>query len=523
MTNRKHFTRFIGLGLLCLIFMPALAVSAQSNPEIIRWLAPQYIAQGWFPSISVDETDSVYIGWHGGTDDNELLDLLWLDVLRPGETFGDPVDVVFAAEGGYTVRSALDVSTDGVVYAMYRTHTSHALSNAPAERADSAQEWKQVAHFQNAAYYLDMVVDRNNVIHAISSEQGVNLQIIDTGKLAENALRERFPCAFCSDLIYRRSADGGRTWTSPINLSESIDGSERPDIFEGHSGRLYVTWDEGADWYISQGKYQDVRFIYSDDGGQSWSDVIILSGNELRHLHPTQFSLTEMNNGNLMAVWRYGLDTDRRIYFQISEDLGQTWTEPEPIPYIVADNVQDSELDKYELITDLTGAVHLFAVGFDEASLQGPALYHITYIQGSWLIPSRIYYDPDVKRPEWPSAAVGPRNDLHVAWFVRVGDGVNAADVGTLQVYYSSRTPTLPDRPVLVAYAPTATPVPLPTRIPTFEPTATILPTLAPLDTNTNVKINRDQYASQTLVGALLAVGLLCGGLLVVTGFRRRR
>ena len=497
-----------------------LPLSAQSGSA--RWTNPQLVAEGWFPSLTVDNTDTVHIVWHGGGGDytDRMLDLFWYVSRHAGESFLPPVDVIFAAEGGFTVRSAIDVTDDGILYAMYRTNTSHAIASAPVEQAQSARAWQPVIDIDNAGYYLDMIIDRNNVIHAVSSEQGINLQSIDMANLSLNAIQERFPCAFCSDLIYRRSADRGRTWGSPVNISNTFEGSDRPQVFQGVSGRIYITWSEGSDWYISKGEYEDVRFVYSDDSGLTWSDPVILSGNGL--LHPTQFTLTEMDNGTLLGVWRYDSDTDRHIYFQTSEDVGETWTTPQPIPYIIADTVSESTLDRYELISDLSGVVHLFAVGFDEVTRQGPALYQMEYRQGRWIQPNRIYYDPNVRRPEWPTADVGPQNDLHLAWFVRVGDGKDAADVGTLHIYYADRAATLPDRPVLAAFAPTLTPVLPPTQIPTFEPTATAIATLAPINPNASVVANRDMYATQTLLGAIAVVGILCLSILLIFGFRLR-
>lgn len=517
MGYRKPAYLLIIIWMLPAILWPAFTLDAQSVTA--RWSAPQPIGDGWFPSLVVDKTDAVHISWHGGRE-GSATDLFWYTSQRAGEKFQPPTDVIVAAEGGYTVRSGIDVSEDGILYVMYRRGTSHAIANAPADAAQSAQAWHEVINFENVAYYLDMLIDRDNVIHAVSSEQGANLSVIDLGNLSLDTIQERFPCAFCSDLIYRRSEDGGRTWSLPVNVSNTLDGSERVKIFQGGSDRLYITWSEGSDWYVSKGSYEDVRFVYSDDGGHTWSEAIVLRGEGL--LHPTQFTMIEMNSGALLGVWRYDSDTDRNIYFQMSEDVGETWTKPQPIPHILADTVSASILDRYELVSDLAGVVHLFAVGYDPVTLQGPALYHLEFRQGEWLQPTRIYYDPEIDRPEWPVAMVGPRNDLHLAWFVRVGDRKDAADVGTRIIYYASRTPTLPDRPVLVAYAPTLTPVPPPTQIPRFEPTATVIPTLAPIDPNASVGANRDQYATQTLLGAVLAVGVLCVGVLLVSGFRPR-
>lgn len=517
---------FTKLSLLCAFCLLAVTLNGASQAQDFtsaRWSTAVELGVGWFPSIAIDRTGRIHVAWYGGYRDRRLgnSDLFMYTVRRPQENWLDPIDVIFTGEGGLTIRNAIDISPDGVLYALYRDGTEHHFAAAPVDYANISSNWQELADFNNNAYYLDMIVDQNGVIHAVSSEQGVNLETIDTGDLTVAAIRERFPCAFCSDLIYRRSTDGGRTWSFPRNISQTIEGSERVDMFEGASGRLYITWDEGSDWYISQGEYQDVRMVYSEDGGLSWSEPVILTGNRQRS-HPTQFTLTEMRDGTLFGVWRYGTDADRRIYFQTSTDVGQTWSDPEPVPYILTDFVSASILDKYDLVTDLAGAVHLVAVGYDEVTDQGPALYHLEYRQDRWLPPNRIYYNPQIKRPEWPTLEVGPRNDLHVTWFIRVGDGRNAADVGSLYIYYAERSATLPDNPVLTAYLPTMTPVLRPTSTPAFAATPTAFPTLMPLDPNVNVNRNRDQYAMETLLGATLAAAVLCVGLLFVMGFRPR-
>ncbi len=512
------FRKYFGwLGILIFLNMVGFSVHAQS--ETGRWSLPRAIGPGWFPSIAVDQTNTVHMVWHSGNE--TLADFLMYTKLAPGGEFEKPLDVVFPAIGGLTVRSALDIDSKGILYTMIRAGTAHQIFSAPASAAGTAANWHRVVDFQNSSYYLSMLVDRNDVIHAVSSEHAVNFAVVDTGNLAIEALRERFPCLFCADVIYRRSEDNGLLWSQPLNLSGTLEGADQVEIQEAQSGRLYISWDEGHDMYVNAGVVQDARFVFSDDDGHTWSDPEILLGNGLYPLR--QLALTELRDGRIMVVWRYHNDRDRNIYFQLSDDDGETWTDPEPLPYIYADTAPVSVLDRYELITDLTGAVHFFGVGYDEETQQGPALYHLEYRQDSWLLPNRIYYDPKVRRPEWPAAAVGPQNDLHLGWFVRKGDGKDAGDVGTITVYYASRSATLPDRPVLVAYAPTLTPVPPPTEIPSFAPTPTIIPTLAAINTDVNINRNQDLYAIETVLGALFAVSIMCVGFLVISGFRFRR
>src|SRR5262249_23037637 len=140
-------------------------------------------------------------------------------------------------------------------------------------------------------------------------------------------------------------------------------------------------------------------------------------------------------DGSLLAVWRYNTDADRNIYYQLSNDVGKTWTAPKAIPGIVAQLTNDAILDDYNMITDKIGAVHLFAVGQpDLASTGNAALYDVVYRQGVWVTPQRVFYSNEM-RPEWPKAVVGPQNDIHLTWFIRgTGKNANGKQLGSTDI-----------------------------------------------------------------------------------------
>ena len=48
-----------------------LPLNAQSGSA--RWTNPQLLAEGWFPSLTVDNTDTVHIAWHGDGDITDRL------------------------------------------------------------------------------------------------------------------------------------------------------------------------------------------------------------------------------------------------------------------------------------------------------------------------------------------------------------------------------------------------------------------------------------------------------------------
>lgn len=506
---------------LCLMaaVCPFVGVNAQSE-EAGRWSTPQRISSGWWQTIAVDKQGNAHLTWYdsASSSDQVVRDALWYARRSLSGEWTLPNNVISTTVGGYTVRNAVAATSDGMVHVAYRAGISHFVASVFGLQAENATNWSVGHPVDDSGYYIDMLSDENNVLHLVASGY---VDVIKPKVL--NA--EASPCALCYDLFYRRSEDGGLSWSKPYPFSvDPNTGTDRMNIFEGTSGRLYVTWDEGLDWYVGRGTAQDVRIAYSDDGGLTWSDPVILDGGALLERRPIQLSAAELRDGSVMAVWRYSSDLDRNIYYQLTTDM-QTWTEPVPIEGLVARYLNDTPLDVFDMLTDRQGRVHLFAVGQPDLGSQANAsLYHLIYQQGIWLAPQRIFYDPAM-RPEWPRAVLGPSNDIHLSWFIR---GIrenqqirNEDFTRILQVYYSHFEGNLPVQ-VMPTFVPTVTPLPSPTPFQLFEPTPTPIPTARPIEnSDTSPMQTRDNYAMQVLVGGTLFTMLFCAGLLAFLRLRQ--
>jgi hypothetical protein len=513
--------RLVQLSIIIVILLAFWYAPTLGQDTRTLWTPPQVVGDGWWQSITVDRQDTAHIGWYGtradgDTDPANDMDALMYVSRSRDNVWSVPNDVIVTGQGGWTVRNSLVATNDGMLHGFYRGGPDHWFSNVFIPEAASARSWSPPLSV-SSGYYLDMIADDHDVLHLVYDGREA-----DIAGLPFNL--ESDPCALCYDLYYRRSTDGGNSWTPPFNLSRDKDaGSDRPDIWIGQtSGRIYVDWDVGLDWYNGRGHPLAVGLRYSDNGGTTWSAPIILEGNNPA-FRPIQIATTELRNGELLAVWRYASEADPRIYFQLSSDLGQTWSEPEPIPDIYARGVTDSTLDDYELLTDSFGVVHLFMVGQpDLGAGANPSLYHIEYRQGRWGAKQRIFYSPD-ERPEWPKAAIGPQGDIHLTWFVRgIAENATSFESSTigLKVYYSYRGPILAEQPTL-AFEPTRTPQPTPTLERQLVATVTPLPTVEPV-TNPVTSRTRDLYASQVVVGGMLAVVVFCGGIIAIKRFWRR-
>lgn len=512
----RKFILGLVFGLLLVQVTPGLG---QDTPQAI-WTTPKFLGDGWWQSAALDQENNFHVTWYGSYDagDNLAHDTMYYAQLSNEGTWSTPLDAVYTGDGGFTIRNAVAVTSDGELHVAYRGGVNHYLANAPVVAATNAANWESGIRLGTDGYYLDMIADRDDTLQLVVSERS---NIPNTDQAAE-VFAEGAKCFLCFDLFAMRSLDGGETWSDQIPLSlEVYSGSDRPEIQQGSSGRLYITWDEGLDWYVSAGAPQDVRMVYSDDQGKTWSKPIIFRGEGEADRLPIMIAMTEMRDGSLMVVWRYATDLDRNIYYQISDDVGETWSEPAPVPGILTRSVTASTLDHYQLVTDRLGTVHLFAVGqTDSPGERKDALYDITYVPSSeyWVQPQRIYYSAD-ERPEWPEAIVGSANDIHLVWYNR--GVIPGSDCNTciLKVYYSHLAGNMAVEPTR-QFRPTITPLPTATVFVNIEPSSTPVPTVQGVVENLTVSTT-DNYVSQSLLGGMLVSALFCAGVVIFIRLRR--
>src|SRR5262249_38175411 len=116
--------------------------------------------------------------------------------------------------------------------------------HAPLDRAETVGSWSEARRINNqrTVYYDALAADSTGALHAFWNES-----------ILEDPKKPNKDCPGCSDLFYRRTADGGKTWSAPINLSQSPEGSAKPQVKIGKDGELHVVWDEGRDTIVGKG------------------------------------------------------------------------------------------------------------------------------------------------------------------------------------------------------------------------------------------------------------------------------
>ncbi len=350
---------------------------------------------------------------------------------------------------------------------------------------------------------------------SLATEQGEGRVLA----LAQDRIVNAF-CPHCSDIFYRRSTDNGVTWSAPVNLSRSPAGSTKPQIKLDHEEGVYVTWDEGWDFYTGRGSPQSVAYAHSLDNGQTWSPPTIFHAPASVGA-PQQITLGIDGAGRLVAVWRVeaGLRPEsRQVYYQVSDDRGQTWSAPQRLEGVSARDWLTG-LDSYTTATDSAGHIHLALVSqTTEVTTTQYSLVHLEWDGLRWSAPEAVFTSEDL--PEWPRLAIGGGNQVFLTWFVRPKEAIWTGGRYTVWAAHMEA-----DAPHVVA--PTPAPSLLPSPTPTSAPLPPIpTPTPGPLlggggQGNVTGRPNLDYGAVTLMAIAALPAALWLAA--VVLGVRRVR
>jgi len=156
------------------------------------------------------------------------------------------------------------------------------------------------------------------------------------------------------EIFFAHSTDGGETFSSYINLSETEAGAGKGrwtadrwhngslDIAVGLEGTIHTAWTEyeGRLWYRR-----------STDGGEQFSEAVLLAGEEGED--PARGPSLAVDGETVYLAWTVGEDEAADIRMATSGDDGESFDEP----VIVHEN--DGHADGPALAVDHNGTLHL--------------------------------------------------------------------------------------------------------------------------------------------------------------------
>lgn len=466
--RRSRSAHWLVLTIFCIMVSRIQPAYAQG------WIPPMRISQSdyksWFPDVAADATGAVHIVWssHERVPPNTY-DLVMYARVQDGQLAQAPNDIMATLETGLiqaATRPALFLDAGSLLHMTYRDESNVYYTNVPASEAGVPQAWRPV-YIAGTGYFSRVARDSQGRLH---------MAMTDVVSIPD--------CAYCLQMFYSWSDDDGRTWKPPKNISVFPTGAAKPQMVIDSHDNVHLVWEAGSGGSLGQlSGPTEVVYAVSRDRGLTWSDPQDIGGGRSSDASASAKNpaIAIDKQGRLIVAW-LGTPEDA-LFYQISADLGQSWSAPVRIPGIWGSwTVRDSRLDSYSMAVDSDGNVHLVMAGRLQESLRTLGIYHFVWDGMSWSNPEAVVA-PNEQAPQWPRIAVGLGNQLHVVWFM-LNPAISDPDADRgYDVYYSrgvsksaaispARYPTLAVQITPTPALPTTTPAtPLP-QLPMSTPSA---------------------------------------------------
>jgi len=464
--SRSGMTRFgwlaiVGMLLACHLAVPAGTTAAGGWSEPVK-LSGDTIWP-WFPDIAAGSDGRVHVVWNGGGNrgDRNEVGALYYTTTSDRTSWSRPNDIALIWQG-HALRSSIAADAAGRVHLVYKglgelgpeALTRRVLGEedlwhmtAAGAEADQISSWSTTmkVNLGTVGYFSDLAIDSRGVLHTVFTE-------VEAGRW---------------DIYYRRSTDGGATWSRRI----ALDGVHfvwwyRAQLKIDAWDRLHVVW-EMTDM-TNLGRTLGAAYAVSTDGGDSWRvsrwqrltpDLTDGGRGHPPLPGPQQPSIGVDGWGRVLLVFR-DPESDR-IVFQLSHN-GIDWSEPSPLPGISRGIRRP--YDVYDMVTDSAGRVHLAVVGYPTGS-DWLGLLHSVWDGQGWSMPAVVTAAPPVPEyaayasaaqddsqalpllsppyPEYPRLAVSRGNRLHLVWFGGDRPSVDRVAVG---IWYSTLLTEAPEQ-----------------------------------------------------------------------------
>jgi hypothetical protein len=215
------------------------------------------------------------------------------------------------------------------------------------------------------------------------------------------------------EIYYKKSTDGGATWTAATRLTWNSGNSVCPAIVVGSSGKVHVVWCDDT-----PGNY-DIYYKKSTDGGTTWLPSQRLTWSSGDSYNP---DICVDPNGWVHVVYHDNTSGNNEIYYLKNYEGhggGTNWLASKRLTW----NLGDSSFPV--VAADSFGQIHLVWNDDKSGNLE---IYYKSSIDGgsNWMTTRRLTWTSGASLR--PSIAITPPYLIHVAWH----DGTP----GNYEIYY---------------------------------------------------------------------------------------
>jgi len=237
-----------------------------------------------FVSVAVDSGDALHIAWNDSTPGND--EICYKKSTDGGGSWSATKRLSWTSGNTWYPSVAADSGT-----AIYVAWTEYSPSDNDIHyriSADGGDTWgtaKRLTWTSGYSFNPDVVVDSSDTVHIIWQDDTVG----------------------ADEIYYRQSADGGASWSPMKRLTWTTGNSNYPAIAIGPGDTIHIVWHDAV-----MGS-EEICYKKSTDGGATWSTTKMLNWTALWSYTP---DLVIDAGSTVHVVWSDAKSGNYEIYYR---------------------------------------------------------------------------------------------------------------------------------------------------------------------------------------------------------------
>jgi hypothetical protein len=202
------------------------------------------------------------------------------------------------------------------------------------------------------------------------------------------------------EIYYRRSTDGGTTWGPAKRLTWTSGWSEYPAIAVDSSDHVHVVWED-----YTPGDYE-VYYLNSSNGGETWSAPRRLTWTAGWSRNPAM----AIGAGDAVhVIWQDDTPGSYEIYSKSSPDGGANWSSSRRLTWTSNGSFWPA------IAGDSSDTIHVVWYGYDYTPYQLEIYYKKSPDEGAtWGPTKRLTWTSGGSF--WPAIGVESADTIHISW-----------------------------------------------------------------------------------------------------------
>jgi hypothetical protein len=367
----------------------------------LSWTAAKRITwtsyDSLYPSIALDSSGNPHVVWQDIVPWNE--EIFYRSSPDGGTTWAAKKRLTWNL--GSSIGAAVAVDSFDDLHVLWRDNTPGNYELHYRKSTDGGSTWtsaRRLTWTSGDSWPPSIVVDSSDNLHVVWCDN-------TSGDF---------------EIYYKKSADGGTTWSMNKRLTWNSGNSYAPDISIDASGHLHVAWCDNT-----PGNYE-IYYKKSTDGGDTW-----LSNRRLTWMSGDTLCLdiAADSSSNLHLVWPDTTAGADEIYYKRSQDGGDTWSASQRLTWNSGGS-SGSYCTYPAIVDDSFGQLHLV---WCFGTYGDSDLYYkkSTDAGATWSFSERVTFSPGAST--FPGLVADPSGNLHLVW-------MDDAD-GNDEIYYQKGTP----------------------------------------------------------------------------------